>query len=328
MNASDKRSQKKPKPLFGLFRKNKPEPVLVPTPLGSGISSVPLHSILSPQDPYAPPMVVRQPKPSVSDPRMPLSPQFHQQRQQKLQQQRRPRSKSTSAHQQRSAEARLLTERENALNKLCSNEITSPTLKEALPLLSPPPIPRMPAAHQQQPMSPITPSSPVAIRKFSSAHDLRKAAKLQQESIVHATDRIPIPKLNKDLSRSRSLNSPRHKQHQQQQNKRLPRKCQLPDDDDSDDDIPLGYLQSPVSKPSSLLSDQEEDDDKDLVPIAVFTQRKHAEEEEYQTAADKYKERVKERLQLEEEEEDDDDDIPISLAMLSPKERTKFITKF
>jgi hypothetical protein len=247
---------------------------------------------------------------------MPLSPQFHQQRQQKLQmQQRRPRSKSTSAH--HSAEARLLTERENALNKLCSNEIASPPVPP-IPVCHQSPIsPHMSPIHQMSPMHPMSPVQLMSpgLRKFSSAHDLRKAAKLQQESIVHA-ERIPIPKLNKDLSRSRSLNSPK---------KRLPRKIQLPNsDDDSDDDIPLGYLQSPVSKPSSLLSDQEEDDDKDLVPIAVFTQQKN--EDEYQTAADKYKEKVKERLQL--EEDDDDDDLPISLAMLSPKERTKFIMKY
>ncbi|GAN03863.1 hypothetical protein MAM1_0050d03318 [Mucor ambiguus] len=57
-------------------------------------------------------------------------------------------------------------------------------------------------------------------------------------------------------------------------------------DSDDDDDVPLVYLQSSASKPSSLLSDQEEDNDKYLVLIAVLDIKPT---EEFQTAADKYK---------------------------------------
>ncbi|CAO3623054.1 unnamed protein product [Mucor hiemalis] len=344
---SMKRS-KKPKPLFGIFRKNRPDPVVVvpstssPISLGSGVSSVPLGSILTTsnykQDPYAPP---RLPKTVISDPRNPLlSPQFTTttttNRQQQYQ--RRPRSKSVGRDPS-SSHIRLMEERESALNKLCQREMNSPTssLVDSLPLLSPtyspPPVPPIPLRHQQQqqqpqqqPQSPRSPQKPT-MRKFSSAHDLRKAGKLQQESIQQATIKplpSPITTKKKDLSRSKSLNngqqSPR-KLHASKSQQHLlmpttpnvmalsrPRWPPIMNrDDDDDDDIPLGYLQSPVSRPSSLLSDEEEEDDKDLVPIAALESIDSP--VDYQTAADKYKEKVKERLQL----DDDDDDIPISL---------------
>jgi hypothetical protein len=113
------------------------------------------------------------------------------------------------------------------------------------------------------------------MRKFASAHDLRKTAKLQQESIQLMIHHLPR------LDRSKSLSS-----------KSI----------DDDDDIPLGYLQTPM-KQSSLLSDREEEDDHDLLPIAITTTTSL----DCQSAADKYKERVKEKLNME-----DDDNIPFS----------------
>lgn len=362
-NNSMKRS-KKPKPLFGIFRKNRPDPVVVvpstssPISLGSGVSSVPLGSILTTtnttshnnykQDPYAPP---RLPKTVISDPRNPLlSPQFtssttNRQPQPQQQYQRRPRSKSVGRDPSSNSHARLMEERESALNKLCQKEINSPTssLVDSLPLLSPtyspPPVPPIPLRHQQQqqvlPQSPRSPQKP-SMRKFSSAHDLRKAAKLQQESIQQATIKpLPAPistTKKKDLSRSKSLNngpqSPRKLHNSKSQQHLLmpttpnvmalsrPRWPPIMNRDDSssdddDDDIPLGYLQSPISRPSSLLSDKEIDDDKDLVPIAALESIDSP--VDYQTAADKYKEKVKERLQLDDDDSEDDDDIPISL---------------
>ncbi|KAI8985963.1 hypothetical protein BDB01DRAFT_720706 [Pilobolus umbonatus] len=285
---------KKPKPLFSLFRKNKPDPVvLVPSPqLGSGINS-------------------------------------------QSQQQRRPRSKSLGRDP--SINNRLINERENALQKLCQRENTSPTssssLADSLPLLpvnyKTPPVPPIPSKHQQSPlMSPISINRDQSgLRKFSSAHDLKKAAKLHQESINHATDK-PLPGKSVDLLRSRSLSST--------SNSLNTSRLQQPslDDYNSDDDIPLGYLQSPISKPSSLLNDEEEDDDKDLIPIAALakpdTSSNHG-IDEYQTAADKYKERVKERLQFEKSDkqsDEDDDDIPISISLMSPKDRMKWQHSF
>lgn len=351
-NNSMKRS-KKPKPLFGIFRKNRPDPVVVvpstssPISLGSGVSSVPLGSILTTtnttshnnykQDPYAPP---RLPKTVISDPRNPLlSPQFtssttNRQPQPQQQYQRRPRSKSVGRDPSSNSHARLMEERESALNKLCQKEINSPTssLVDSLPLLSPtyspPPVPPIPLRHQQQqqvlPQSPRSPQKS-SMRKFSSAHDLRKAAKLQQESIQQATIKpLPAPistTKKKDLSRSKSLNngpqSPRKLHNSKSQQHLLmpttpnvmalsrPRWPPIMNRDDSssdddDDDIPLGYLQSPISRPSSLLSDKEIDDDKDLVPIAALESIDSP--VDYQTAADKYKEKVKERLQLDDED--------------------------
>ncbi|KAF7729325.1 hypothetical protein EC973_004581 [Apophysomyces ossiformis] len=103
------------------------------------------------------------------------------------------------------------------------------------------------------------------------------------------------------------------------------------DDDDDDDDIPLAaaagmiplsaaskYRTNNKHRPSSLLNDNDEDeDDKDLVPIAVLTQKESIrDQDEYLSAADKYKEKVKERLNLDKgnNDDDDDDDIPISIS--------------
>lgn len=338
-------------PLFGLFRKNKPDPIAPHrhhqqqqqlSPLGSGISSVPFNSMLSPTfyhqqaDPYSPPRV---PKPSVSDSRRPRQQQTQPQQQppqQQQQQQQRQRTRQRSKSVGRDPSTAVLEERELALNKLCKREPPS-SLADSLPLLSPtyntaaPPVPPIPLKHQPNSSS---------MRKFSSAHDLRKAAKLQQESM---NQQVPLPTKHEQLSRSRSLSASPRKLHTSKSHQNLvkspttptyrsykkPFKSTFNSDDDDDDDVPLGYLQSPTSKPSSLLSDQEEDDDKDLVPIAVLDIKPT---EEFQTAADKYKSKVKERLQFDDqpkdEEDDDDDDIPISLALMSPKWKKKEIKRF
>ncbi|KAG2209542.1 hypothetical protein INT47_008386 [Mucor saturninus] len=298
---------RKPKPLFGLFRKNKPEPVLVP----SSSNSVPLQSI-------------------VNDPRLPrgnplLSPQLPPPPTQRHNIQTRPRSKSVGRDP--SAHSRLMEERESALNKLCSREMTSPTssLAESLPLLSPsshhyyspnalqpPPVPPIPQCHQ----------SPTSnMRKFSSAHDLRKAAKLQQECLIQAqTQPLPPPQM-RDLARSRSFNGGQRSQRQPLSPVFMRPRWPRYQAEDDDDDVPLGYLQSPISRPSSLLSDAEEEDDQDLVPIAILnTPAMKADtlaiESDYQTAADKYKEKVKQKLQFDETDSEDDDDIPISLLSI------------
>lgn len=303
-NTFNNRSRK-PKPLFGLFRKNKPGPVQVIVPTSPSYP-VPLHSILSPHS-----NIERLPKTSMSDTR---NPQFQQ----------RPRSKSVGRDP--SAHIRLMEERESALNKLCQREINSPTssLVDSLPLLSP----TYSSNHPPPPVPPIPFQHKPTMRKFSSAHDLQKVAKLQQDSINQAHTK-PLPK-RKDLSRSRSLNNtlPKVQQQQQQQLRspvtptvfsRYPRWPPVRNEYNSssshsdDDNIPLGYLQSPISKPSSLLSDNEDEDDEDLVPIAKLNTDYTSDTMDYQTAADKYKEKVKERLQLDEDDSDDDDDIPISL---------------
>jgi hypothetical protein len=325
MNTSHIKRSKKPKPLFGLFRsKNSSNGSSPRSPLdsslGSGISTVPLNSMLSPKhDPYQPPPPPP-PKPSTStDTR---KPQKQQTRQRSKSVGRDPSTNNTNLR-------ILLEERENALNKLCKRDTTPTSLADSLPLLSPtyhkspPPVPPIPLHHQQQP----------SMRKFSSAHDLRKAARLQQESIQQTVEK-PMPKPQvKDISRSRSLSSPRLHASKSQQQLKSPttptrrRMIHVQNDSSDDDDIPLGYLQSPISKPSSLLNDLEEDDDKDLIPIAAAIQsntssKPEEKKEQYQTAADKYKERVKERLQFN-QDSDDDDDVPISLTLLSPKDRTK-----
>ncbi|KAI8084351.1 uncharacterized protein B0P05DRAFT_535183 [Gilbertella persicaria] len=344
---------KKPKPLFGLFRKGKEDnDIIVPMPsksqpLGSGIASstMPFNSIQQRlNDPYSPPQMKQTPiyKNPLFSPQYP-PPHFHQP------QQRRQRSKSVGRDPSTNT-MRLLEEREMTLNKLCGNSPDSTSLADSLPLLSPtynntktflPPVPPIPIQHQLP--SPVEPSRP-SVRKFSSAHDLRKATKLQQDSIQQATAEAlpPVPKTptkSTNMTRSRSLSassrkvklSPQHTKSPpllpKQTTRHWPPVRREEDSSEDDDDVPLGYLQSPVSRPSSLLSDQDDEDDNDLVPIAVLNVNPNVKarpdkDKDYQTAADKYKERVKERLHFDKDE--DDDDIPISLALLSPKDRAKW----
>lgn len=311
---------KKPKPLFGLFRKT-PAGTTITSPttinLGSGAAFLPLDSSILQSsnytnlgDPYSPPLI-QQPKPYIE-------------------QQRRQRSKSLGKD---AYPSKLLEERELALNKLCKNEIT-PSLADSLPLLSP-------NSYKSNNSSSPPPMPKLAnLKKSSSTHDLRKAAKLQQESINQLSEKAPLPlkTKNESLSRSKSLNSsPRRLKSSKSQQQLssafndsnspppLPLNAQNIIKynnrayNDSDDDIPLGYLRSPTefkNRPSSLLSDRDDDDDKDLIPIAIIKNSN----QDSQSAADKYKERVKERLKINtsNDEDDDDDDIPIS-TLLSPK---------
>ncbi|GAN07033.1 hypothetical protein MAM1_0145c06523 [Mucor ambiguus] len=72
------------------------------------------------------------------------------------------------------------------------------------------------------------------------------------------------------------------------------------DDSDSDDNAPLGLMLSPRpvghGKPFSLLSDLEEDGDDDLVPIARLSISR--ESVHHMSAAEKYKQKVRARLQM------------------------------
>lgn len=72
------------------------------------------------------------------------------------------------------------------------------------------------------------------------------------------------------------------------------------DDSDVDDNAPLGLMLSPrpvgYGKPFSLLSDLEEDGDDDLVPIARLSISR--ESVHHMSAAEKYKQKVRARLQM------------------------------
>ncbi|KAI8331899.1 hypothetical protein BC941DRAFT_437853 [Chlamydoabsidia padenii] len=193
---------------------------------------------------------------------------------------RRPRSKSVG----RPTDQRSLA-RQQTFNKLCGD--------------TPPPLP---------PMIPQkTTSTPTRrIRKYASAHDLEKAHQKEYQDL-QANRHIPLP----TTPTTRKLRHP----------------PPPPDDDDDDDDIPLADAMrrlplsprsphhhhhhhpqafsplSPHRTPyyhpnASLLNDeQEDDDDEDLVPIARL---KRTDEPSFlRSAADKYKERVKERLWME-----------------------------
>ncbi|KAG0164616.1 hypothetical protein DFQ30_009701 [Apophysomyces sp. BC1015] len=205
------------------------------------------------------------------------------------------------------------------------------------------------------PSSPLSPRPTHKLRKISSAHDLYKANKHQRDCINTTVEKIPMPKMDLARSRSLnapkkarlplvpsempfSSSVSARQRPMQSSHIRVAsasdtsrRFASNPnDEDDDDDDVPLAatagimplsaissmHQKQPICRPSSLLNDHDEEDDKDLVPIAVLAQTEiKADQEEYLSAADKYKEKVKERLNLDDGNEDeDDDDIPISVA--------------
>ncbi|KAI9476557.1 MAG: hypothetical protein EXX96DRAFT_577554 [Benjaminiella poitrasii] len=343
---SNAKTSRKPKPLFSLFRKNKPEPVVVMTTtstpqqpsLGSGVSSsIPFSSsVLSPTQQYYFQISPKLPKPSISDTNIVSSSQQQQQQQQQYSsspanQKRRQRSKSVGREPSSISQIRLLEERESAFKKLCQKElINSP------PIMSPkqhshnpslPPVPPIPLCHQQNTISPKSPHIQKSIKKSPSAHDFRKIEKLHQETIQQTVNKVPMPTINTNcshnVSRSKSLGISSHKLKQSRSQQQLRTRTKNCPETEDDDNIPLGFLHSPpaISKPSSLLNDQEDEDDNDLIPIAaaLATVKHFNEATNCQTAADKYKQRVKERLKFDAKGNgDDDDDIPISLVLLSP----------
>ncbi|KAI8388724.1 uncharacterized protein BYT42DRAFT_561010 [Radiomyces spectabilis] len=395
-SAGIKRSRK-PKPLFNIFRKNKQQNVpLHIDPLGSGVT-IPLESTLVASAPSAhhasrimPPLEIHTKIENGSN-------------SQPTKVRRRHRSKSVDPSICKEIpNPNSLTAREESFNKLCGRAPTTSLSAEDSILLSPvrafhrPPVPPIPSQyhHHNSPdgSSPVFPESNGSIgnsyqgirnlRKFSSAHDLRKAAKLEQENI-HATARhMPMPMPKTDLSRSRSVNVPKHIHPSRSQTRSpappvphhrmeyspvsqsanvkgrsrsksfgvsrdatsfrhnvsppLPTQNIYPHNNIDDDDVPLAaavmipsdiQMTSPkrtplhLVQPSSLLIDEQEEDDKDLVPIAMLKTADPSKQiqtavDEYLTAADKYKEKVKERLHLTSENGTenniDDDDIPIS----------------
>ncbi|KAI9304157.1 hypothetical protein BJ944DRAFT_231542 [Cunninghamella echinulata] len=145
--------------------------------------------------------------------------------------------------------------------------------------LTPPPPPPPPLPQQQQQRYPTsTTSTPTRrLKKYPSSHDIQKINH-HQKYFIHQP--IPLP---------HSPISPRNHHH---------------DDDDDDDDIPLAatlnkkIVHKPIS--TSLLNDQDDDDDDtDLIPIAILKQSNNKNNTEiYKSAADKYKEKVKEYLHI------------------------------
>ncbi|KAI8987920.1 hypothetical protein BDF20DRAFT_832804 [Mycotypha africana] len=220
---------------------------------------------------------------------------------------------------------RLLEEREQALNKLCGNSpLTS--LTDSLPLLSPSYSSSSSGSSKSKPFKPAfsasastnqrnaqVPSVPRlgmssnnnghsnGIRKFASAHDLRKATRLQQDELRRRAQEEPLPSIS-------------HKFNISSEKARLERTSAKKFKKNNggtynDDNIPIGFLKpssaSQESTPSSpfngILNKEKEVglDDRDF----------------HKAVADKYKEKVKEQLQTR-HIENDDDDIPISFLTL------------
>ncbi|CAO3646458.1 unnamed protein product [Cunninghamella blakesleeana] len=169
----------------------------------------------------------------------------------------RPRAKSVGKVDQRQLA------REESFLKLCGQ-------------LTPPPPPPPPLSYSRSQHYP--PSQP--IKKYPSAHDLKKNLQHQKYNIdLH--HHIPLPHSpispNRDHYYQRHLNK---------------------DDDDSDDDIPLAMKHQKIKKQPFLLNDDQEEDDSDLIPIGKLKSSKHHPHpnESMKSAADKYKEKVKEYL--------------------------------
>ncbi|KAI8079869.1 uncharacterized protein BX664DRAFT_341658, partial [Halteromyces radiatus] len=172
----------------------------------------------------------------------------------------RPRSKSVGKH----ADQRTIA-RQQTFDKLCGQT-------------TPPPLPPIPKQ---------TTSTPTRrLRKYASAHDLEKP---------HNQPPPPLPISPHPLKKQPPLPS-------------TPRHTNIKYNDDDDDDIPLAATlrrlpQSPRSPyyyhtNTSLLNDEQEDDDEDLVPIARLRLTDDKPSSFLKSAADKYKEKVKERLHL------------------------------
>ncbi|KAG2224404.1 hypothetical protein INT45_002943 [Circinella minor] len=323
MNSQYDTKKKKPKPLFGLFR------------TGSGNNTMSNKKSSSPTSPAipSPSLPTQQPPRLGYDPYEPVhfsrpvevisSTSTSRKQQQVHPSTRRPRSKSTAATGQRitmsaAQRAHSVKVREQALNKLCG---TSPTPSPSTSSPRSPFQQRSPMPRQFTP--PGSPSSSPIIRKHVSANDLRQANKHHYDAIYN-NNRIPIP--SNSTSRTGSpqrTHSPRmipttttttttnktYKKYQQQ-------KPSLPsDDEDSDDDIPLavtmGTTPTRNNKNFFLLDGAEDDDDKDLIPIATALSMKG---NGMLSAADKYKQKVKEQLDMSSDEEDN---IPISTMVSS-----------
>ena len=320
MNSQYDTKKKKPKPLFGLFRtgggKNTTnKKISSPTSSLSSSSNIPVSGIPSPSLPtQQPPIMGYDPYEPVhfSRPVEAIS-STSTSRKQQQQSSRRPRSKSTAATGQRvtmsaAQRAHSVKVREQALNKLCG---TSPTPSPSTSSPRSPFQQRSPMPRQFTP--PGSPCSPPIMRKHVSANDLRQANKHQYDAIYN-NNRIPIPSNSTSRTGSPQRNhSPRmmpttttgYKKYQHQ-------KPSLPSDDEDsdDDDIPLavtmGTTTSTRNKNLFLLDGGEDDDDKDLIPIARALTNKGS---GMLSAADKYKRKVKEQLDM---SSDDEDDVPIS----------------
>ncbi|KAI9247484.1 hypothetical protein BDA99DRAFT_526012 [Phascolomyces articulosus] len=323
MNSHYESKKKKPKPLFGLFRTgghNSTKSSTSTTTPSSSISTPPPTQQQHYQptnnattttatmnigyDPYEPvhrskPIEVQSKKQtSSSSGTLPT---------------RRPRSKSTAATGQRvtmsaAQRAHSVKVREQALNKLCGTSPT-PSPSTSSPRSSPfirPPMPRQ----FTPPSSPLPPR----MKKHASANDLRQANRHQFDAIYNSNQHYPVmmPVPSNSTSRTGSpqrMHSPRimPSQHSPRMS---PHRIVPSDDSDSDDDLPLAVTMGTTR--NNLLLDhggEEDEDDKDLVPIATALSVKGT--GTMLSAADKYKQKVKEQLDMSNHSEDDDD-VPIS----------------
>ncbi|KAL0087934.1 hypothetical protein J3Q64DRAFT_1697716 [Phycomyces blakesleeanus] len=319
---SQQRPARKPRPLFNIFRKNKPVDVPPPiTTLGSGTTAVLMSSIVTSDDPYAPHPSIRSPR--SPDPRN----RYHQtianiqpqpqsqpqpQKQSDIRQERstpndkpsgRPRSKSVGREAQRAPPRlchRSLTAREQTLYKLCQNEQPTPaslanTPSRPLRLPLRPLLDLQKDYKRQQHRHIISPRS-------AKDHSTQQEA---QQPALHTMPTLP-PIINANMNRSKSLNAPK-------KTSRRPKASNNSNNGDDDDDMPLASTLLRQAKANrSLLNDEEEEDDKDLVPIATLSDCSphRSPPVGLKSAAAKYKEKVKERLQL------DDDDMPIQIARM------------
>ncbi|KAI8148542.1 hypothetical protein BJV82DRAFT_592480 [Fennellomyces sp. T-0311] len=271
--------KKKPKPLFGLFRSNKgnhsskPSTSSTNSNTSNQATSPPPVQPMMGYDPYAP--VHSRPVDVTKKPTITAA--------------RRPRSKSTAANTTQrvtaAQRAHSMKVREETLSKLCG---TSPV---PTPSTSSPASRSSRASPVQRPKVPqmpqFTPPGSPAMRKHASAHDLRQAARHQYDAIHNYPMPLPSNSTSRAGSPQRTGNmSPRRRPQQY----------------DDDDDVPLA-----VTMRGGLLDDQAEEDDKDLVPIATALGTRSG----MRSAADKYKEKVKQQLDM----SSDDDDIPIQTAV-------------
>lgn len=272
-----------------LFRKESARQAPPPS-LPEKTSSSPREWTAGAEDPYSPPPTLSRSKPN---------PPHHLSSNDKKRTQiydttRRPPPRETP-DMQFLRRAKTLMAREDALNKLCG-------------------------VHPSPPPSPHRSSAAVtaaAADKYliSPTRKHHPTSKMQPPLIAPPSQCSQVPPLR--LVRGYSSADDLKRQHRSPPATKSSRRYHHDnDDDDEDDNIPLAYVTSPRSasknSPSLLAEDREYVADEDLVPIASLSS--NAMPSKLLSAADKYKETVKEKLDMESSNSDSDDDSPVSLA--------------
>lgn len=334
----------KPLPLVDLFRKPKPDNVAHVPALGSGVHNLPpsLHTAYEPYTPNTATLMdslIRSKSRSRKDNNAqlsssPIKPEID--------------TDYTARSSSRSRSLSRDTRTTNTARTRSSSRSRSYSVGEQSPIstyATAPPVPSIPLQHQLL-KAKSTPTSPHSPKNM----DIRSRHVIYDEDL----DDRPIGQLLDSNIRSKSLrvncssepykvSSPTSKSHpttpiaampSSRERHRRARRPSTSSSSDEDDNIPLAAtnmvptwfhsspkaLQAKLAKINklSLLDDEEEEDDEDHIPIAALGSPMSPIRGEFMTAADKYKEKVRERIFGEKpsssSSDEQEDNMPIQQA--------------